>query len=168
MRNTFLCCLVAALSLLATGCTQTINDTDVENEILTLTEVRKLTSTKPDKTLLIDARTPADYAAGHIPGAANVLLAQVSGMEGDIDPRLSRYSTLIVYGKDPGSVTAMALGKRLITSGYKGVRYYPEGIMGWQAAGLPVEKSAPPVAPAPAPTTTPAPAAAPAPVPATR
>lgn len=137
--------LIAAAALIfACGCTPDINDTDVEKEALTLGQVQKMTA-DTGSTLLIDARTPQDYAAGHIPGAVNLSVAQVSGIDGDIDPRIAKFGKLIVYGNDPGSVSAMALGKRLISSGYKGVRYYPEGMMGWKAAGLPVETNTPPV-----------------------
>ncbi|MBY0308844.1 MAG: rhodanese-like domain-containing protein [Phycisphaerales bacterium] len=127
------------LACLLAACTPNINDTDVEKEALTASQVRALVADKPDKTLLIDSRTPADYAAGHIPGAVNITVAQVSGLEGDLDPRISRYSTLIVYGADPGSIPAKALGKRLIATGYKGVRFFPDGYAGWLAAGLPSE-----------------------------
>lgn len=131
-------------ALLLSACTTNINDTDVEKEALSLSQVQKMTAANDTSTLLIDARTPQDYNAGHIPGAVNVTVAQISGVDGDIDPRIARYSKLIVYGNDPGSIPAMALGKRLIASGYKGVRYYPEGMMGWKAAGLPIETKTPP------------------------
>lgn len=138
--------LLLTAALLLTACTPNINDTDVEKEALTATQIRSIVSTRADKTLLIDARTPADYAAGHIPGAANISVAQISGVEGDLDPRFAKYNTLIVYGNDPGSIPAKALGKRLIATGYKGVRFYPEGFEGWQREGLPVEKGSTPAA----------------------
>jgi rhodanese-related sulfurtransferase len=129
--------VLAALSLAA--CTPNINDTDVEKESLTATQVRSILSTRGDKTILIDARAASEYTAGHIPGAVNMTVASVSGVEGDVDARLSKYSTLIVYGNDPASIPAKALGKRLIATGYKGVRFYPDGFAGWQKEGLPVE-----------------------------
>jgi rhodanese-related sulfurtransferase len=136
--------LLPTAALLLAACSQNINDTDVEKEALTATQIRSIVSTRADKTLLIDSRTPTDYAAGHIPGAVNVSVAQVSGIEGDLDPRFAKFNTLIVYGNDPGSIPAKALGKRLIATGYKGVRFYPEGFVGWQKEGLPVEKGSTP------------------------
>jgi rhodanese-related sulfurtransferase len=133
--------LLAALLALS-ACTQNITDTDVDNNALTLTQLRKITTAEDNgKTLLIDARTPAEYAAGHIPHAANISVAQVSGIDGNTDPRLLKYKTLVVYGNDPASIPAKSLGKRLIATGYKDVRFYPDGFAGWQGAGLPVDKS---------------------------
>ncbi|MFT3685782.1 MAG: rhodanese-like domain-containing protein [Phycisphaerales bacterium] len=129
--------VLAALCFAA--CTPNINDTDVEKESLTAAQVRSIMSTRGDRTLLIDARAANEYAAGHIPGAVNVTVANVSGVEGDLDPRFSKYNTLIVYGNDPASIPAKALGKRMIATGYKGVRFYPDGFSGWQKEGLPVE-----------------------------
>ncbi|HYD02512.1 MAG TPA: rhodanese-like domain-containing protein [Phycisphaerales bacterium] len=132
---------ILATVLLFTACTQNISDTDVDNAALTLSQLRKVTAADTKgTTLLIDARTPGEYSAGHIPGAANLSVAQVSGVEGATDPRLLRYKTLIVYGNDPASITAKSLGKRLIATGYKDVRFFPEGFAGWQSAGLPIEK----------------------------
>ncbi|HZW06213.1 MAG TPA: rhodanese-like domain-containing protein [Phycisphaerales bacterium] len=134
--------LALLATVLLTACSQSISDTDVDNTALTLSQLRKITAADTKQgTLLIDARTPAEFSAGHIPGAANISVAQVSGVEGATDPRLLRYKTLIVYGNDPGSITAKSLGKRLIATGYKDVRFFPEGFSGWQSAGLPIEKS---------------------------
>lgn len=140
-RTLALAILAAVLTLPLPGCTQNITDTDVEGNALTLTQLRKLTADDKGKTLLIDARTPSEYAAGHLPGAVNLSVAQVSGAEGATDPRLLKYKTLIVYGQDPSSITAKSLGKRLIATGYKDVRFYPDGFAGWKAAGLPADAS---------------------------
>ncbi|MDP1663055.1 MAG: rhodanese-like domain-containing protein [Phycisphaerales bacterium] len=132
--------LILALLILP-ACSQNITDSSVEETSLTFSQLRKLTENDKDKakTLLIDARTPIEFAAGHIPGAVNISVAQVSGVEGATDARLLKFATLIVYGSNPSSITAKSLGKRLISTGYKDVRYYPDGFDGWKASGGRIE-----------------------------
>lgn len=135
--------LILALLILP-ACSQNITDTNVEETSLTYSQLRKLSDDPKGKTLLIDARTPSEFAAGHIPGAVNISVAQVSGVEGATDARLLKFATLIVYGNNPASITAKSLGKRLIATGYKDVRYYPDGFDGWKASGGRVEQAATP------------------------
>ena len=91
MNKPHLTLIIAIACALIGGCTKNINDTDVENEALTLTEVRKLTSDKAGSTLLIDARTPQDYAAGHIPGAVNLPLPELRERLGELDKSKKLY-----------------------------------------------------------------------------
>jgi hypothetical protein len=65
-----------------------------------------------------------------------------------VDPRLARFKGLIVYGDDPGSGVARATTKRLMRTGYKGVKMFAGGLSEWKSAGLKLEG-----APAPAPST---------------
>jgi len=140
MKRTLL--ILALVSLPA--CTQNITDTNVEETSLTYPQLRKLADDPKSKTLLIDSRTPSEFAAGHIPGAVNISVAQVSGVEGATDARLLKFATLIVYGNNPASITAKSLGKRLIATGYKDVRFYPDGFEGWKASGGRIESATKP------------------------
>jgi rhodanese-related sulfurtransferase len=42
-------------------------------------------SRRPDAPLLIDVRSPEEFAAGHVPGAVNIPYDQVSGRLSEID-----------------------------------------------------------------------------------
>jgi rhodanese-related sulfurtransferase len=122
-----------SLTLFATGCATKVSDSVVSR--ITTTDATRLHSGK--KSLFIDARPSTAYGRGHITGAINMRFADLSYSEQD--PELTSRSTLVVYGENPGSPTALALAKRLISLKYKGVVYYEPGLDGWRNAGLPIE-----------------------------
>jgi len=122
------------------GC-EGISDKDIE--FATLKDVRSLRDSAakdPKAMLLIDARAPRHFVAGHIPGAVNYQLPE-------FDERSSRratieaYDELIVYGDNPGTPESKGLTKRLMELGYSDVRLFAGGLMEWKDAGLPVEQS---------------------------
>jgi rhodanese-related sulfurtransferase/thiol-disulfide isomerase/thioredoxin len=82
---------------------------------------------------VLDVRTPAEYAAGHIQGAANV-----DAEAADLQSRLSalpRDTSYIVYcrsGNRSGAVTAT-----MHQMGFKHVYDVQGGLNAWTAAGLP-------------------------------
>ena len=83
--------------------------------------------------VVIDVRTPAEYASGHIPGAVNIPYDQVARRIGELDA--------------PGGVALYCMvGPRarmgesaLLAAGYEKVFHLEGGLAAWQAAGLPVE-----------------------------
>src|SRR5690606_27734535 len=82
----------AILGVAAGGCNKQITDRDIEP--ISLTEVRALVE-RPGSALLIDPRPPSAFAAGHLPGARNMQLADVRPERG-VDPALDRYGQLVV------------------------------------------------------------------------
>ena len=137
-----------------TGCTPKFSQKDVDRSGIALAQVRALVEAKdPSDTLIIDARGPSSYDAGHIPGAKNLPLSRFSGKYGETDPALEDYGTIVVYGDNPGSASTNALAPRMMSTGYDNVRAFFEGFDSWKRAGLAVEKSqtAPPPPPAPTP-----------------
>jgi 3-mercaptopyruvate sulfurtransferase SseA len=139
-----------------TGCNNEITDADIRN--IDIGEVRALTlrqAAEPDARLivLIDPRAQARYDAAHLPGARNIKLPQVPEKT-SIDPSISAFKHVIVYGTDPGNAAARAMTKRLMHVGYKGVRLFAGGVSEWIETGYAVE-SAPVPEPAPEPDPTP-------------
>lgn len=129
--------LMAGGALLA-GCTKAISD-----ESLTRTaavDVADRLSRKTGSTILVDARPKAQYDAGHLPSAVNVRLEDVAA--GRI-AGLEQYPTIIVYGQNPGSASAVGLAKRLLSMGYDGVRFFEGGVDEWRAAGRPLVRTDP-------------------------
>jgi rhodanese-related sulfurtransferase len=140
MSNTAKCLatlVICAITGVLGACHDTVSDGDIQ--FATLTQTRALLQDKPGVARAIDVRTPADYAAAHIPGAQNLDLAMVSENKDSIDPALARYKTLVVYGQDPGSGSARAMAKRLMRAGHKGVLMFSGGMAEWTGAGLKVE-----------------------------
>ncbi|HSN17327.1 MAG TPA: rhodanese-like domain-containing protein [Gammaproteobacteria bacterium] len=86
---------------------------------------------------IIDVREPAEFAAGHLPGAINiprgVLEFQVEGQ-----PGLADRSAAIVLQCQSGGRSALAT-VAMQELGYKDVVNLAGGFAAWKAAGLPVE-----------------------------
>lgn len=130
-------CLVAAPFL--AGCQQKISDRDIVS--IELAEVRKLHAARNAR--FVDARSADEFAAGHIPGALNLQLPQVSEVKTDMEPTVARSKTVVIYGNNPGSAVAKAMAKRLMIAGHKGVRLFAGGLDEWRASNLPIETGAP-------------------------
>jgi rhodanese-related sulfurtransferase len=93
-------------------------------------KARQASSTPP---VVIDVRTPEEYAAGHIPGALNIPFDRVAERISEIDA-------------PHGVALYCMLGPRarkgesdLLSAGYMSVLHLEGGLAAWQAAGLPVE-----------------------------
>ena len=84
--------------------------------------------------LLVDARAPSRYQAGHLPGAINLGIAQIDP-EGRRRPDLLEPRRLVVYGQNPGDTLASGLTLRLLESGYDNAVLFRGGVDAWLAAG---------------------------------
>lgn len=84
--------------------------------------------------VLVDCRSPQDYAVGHIPGAVNLPYASLSETT---TAGLSTGATYVVYdaGLFDNAGTKSAL--RLATLGFR-VKEMMGGLAGWKAEGYPV------------------------------
>jgi rhodanese-related sulfurtransferase len=142
MTKIILAAVCGLMALILGGCAGNVSEVDLEKVTIKLADVRKEMDkwNLGSKVLPVDSRGYADYQAGHLPGAINLGLTGVSGNQGDVNERLAKYSALIVYGNDPGTASARALAKKMMSTGYSNVKYFPEGLAAWEGAKLPVEK----------------------------
>lgn len=89
-----------------------------------------------EDAILVDVRSAADYAAGHILGARSLPLAELERRAGELDKHKAR--PVIVYcnagNTSGGAVSALRKG------GFEKVFNLSGGYAAWQQAGLPVEK----------------------------
>jgi len=85
---------------------------------------------------VLDVRPPEEYAAGHLPGAVNVPLADLERCLGDCDPA----KEVVAYCRGPWCVLAYDAVTRLREKGFK-ARRLEGGLPEWRQAGLPVEPS---------------------------
>jgi phage shock protein E len=97
--------------------------------------------------VVLDVRTPAEFATGHVPGAINVPHDQVAGRLGELAGL--RDKDVVVYCGS-GRRAALAL-EVLGRNGYTRLRHLDGDMQGWEAAGRPVEKAPVAVTPAPKP-----------------
>lgn len=135
--------LVLPIGLLG-GCESKTTDDSIEP--ITLETLRKeLTDSRAsDRVLLLDARSPREFAAGHIPMARSIPWERIGDTPKDMDARLDRYKLKVVYGNDRGSAPARALTKRMLQAGYSNVKMFMGGLDEWTRAGYGVDKSEPP------------------------
>ena len=117
--------LVIAATLLA-GCgIGKVSDKQIEP--IDIVAVRKQLASDPDRTVLVDARSPAAFAAGHIPGAVNIPVNEARSR----DPKLESAKTIIVYGNGWQDDLPRVLAKRLMLFGYGNVYVFTGGIETW-------------------------------------
>lgn len=91
--------------------------------------------------LLVDPRSPAEYRAGHIPGARNVALDEIVIRAGRVAP-FNQYDKIVVYADNRGSVQARGMAKRFMVNSYSDVYVLEGGLAEWVAQGGTVEPSA--------------------------
>lgn len=93
--------------------------------------------------VILDVRTPEEYAAGHVPGAINVSHDQVAARL----PELSVYKSkdVVVYCRS-GRRTKLALDV-LKTNGFERLWHLEGDMLAWQAQNRPLETSATPASP---------------------
>ncbi len=85
---------------------------------------------------VLDVRPPEEYAAGHLPGAVNVPLAELEQHLNDFDPA----GEVVAYCRGPHCVLAFDAVARLREQGIP-ARRLEGGLPEWRLAGLPVEQS---------------------------
>lgn len=87
-------------------------------------------------SVLLDVRTPGEYARGHIAGSTLLPLQQLQARLGELSAYKDR--TLLIYCATGNRSTVAS--KLLIDSGYKRVVNLRPGIAGWEREKMPVEK----------------------------
>jgi len=93
-------------------------------------------NTDPSTYQVLDVRYPADFAAGHVPGAINLPNGRWRNPRG-----LSKDATIYVYCYNPTCHLAAAAAVELVAQGYRVVEV-EGGWDVWVANGYAVEKTA--------------------------
>jgi len=92
------------------------------------------------QALLLDARPPDEYAAGHIPGALNMPYDEFDAFLERIIGELESYPELITYCDGADCHSSIELAIRLCDGNFGPVKVFFGGAAEWQAAGLPLEQ----------------------------
>ncbi len=123
------------VTMLAGGCRQQINDSDLRylsgGEVATLLDP-EAKGHRRGSHVLVDPRDAKAFEGGHLPGAVNfdVLLPDRT-----VDPVLSKAGVVVVYGRNAGDALARGMAKRLMSLGLKNVYLYPGGLDDWTRRG---------------------------------
>lgn len=93
---------------------------------------------QPSGTVLVlDVRTPEEFAEGHVPNATLIPHDTLEGRLGELETWKGR--PVVVYCK-AGKRAAIAAAV-LTRAGFSDVRHLTGDMDAWRAAGLPIEKS---------------------------
>lgn len=96
----------------------------------------KASAKAPGSLVLLDVRTPEEFAQGHLRGA-QLYDVKSSDFEAKV-AKLPRTGKYLLYCRS-GHRSGIAL-ERMKAMGFAGVRHVAGGIQAWSAAGLPVAK----------------------------
>lgn len=103
---------------------------------ITQQELLTLMATPSTETLVLDVRTPEEFAQGHIKGAVNISHDQIE----------KNLSKIIAY-KDKKVVVHCRSGRRAVSAenalssaGFSKLQHLEGDMNGWQDANLPLEK----------------------------
>ena len=101
-------------------------------------DVKEFAATMADTTyIVLDVRTPAEYAEGHIPGTDLNIDVRSSNFTQEALAKLPKERPVALYCRSGNRSKTAA--KILAQNGYKVVEL-GSGILGWAEAGMAVEK----------------------------
>ena len=107
-------------------------------DTIPLPEARELWNS--GAVFFLDARSPSDYAAGHIVNAFNLPVEEFDNHYAGVAAMLTPDSVLVVYCDGLQCDLSHKLMTKLRELGYRHVRVLVNGWTVWQTAGLPTHK----------------------------
>jgi phage shock protein E len=93
----------------------------------------------PAPPLVLDVRTPAEYATGHVPGAVNVPHTELPDRLAELGP--SRDREIVVYCETGGR--ARKAQGILLAAGFRDVEHLEGDMRAWREAQQPCDGCAP-------------------------
>jgi len=103
------------------------------------TLLRRLQARDPDLVIL-DVRTPEEYASGHIDGAYNIAYDELPARGAELEH--ARHKDIVLYCRS-GRRTAIAV-ETLHDLGFRRVLHLDGDMLAWRAARRPLSRHAPP------------------------
>lgn len=92
------------------------------------------------KTVLLDVREPAEFAAGHLRDSRNIPLKELGARLSELEKDKAKAKAVVVVCQS--GVRAATASAQLKRAGFAEVYCLDGGIAAWQAQGLPVVKQA--------------------------
>jgi rhodanese-related sulfurtransferase len=94
-----------------------------------------------DAALIVDARDPQDYAAGHIRGAINLPYDEVISNPSMIEALRTAGRPIVTYCGGEGCEVSLGVAEELCAAGHQRVAVYVGGFPEWVDAGQPVGRN---------------------------
>lgn len=105
-----------------------------EIPLVAVSQAELLSRIEAGEVTLLDVRPGAEFAAGHLPGAINLSIADLEQHLND----LPKEQTIVAYCRGPYCTLSHKAAHMLRARGYK-VQRFEDGFPEWKRAGLPVE-----------------------------
>lgn len=102
--------------------------------VISLDQMKRVVAER--RAMVLDARTPAEYAEGHISGAENLYAVEPDTWVERIAD-LPRDTLLVIYCSNPHCPYGRDLAEFLGAFGFSNMLLYDDGWDGWTGAGLP-------------------------------
>jgi 3-mercaptopyruvate sulfurtransferase SseA len=115
--------------------------TETVEGIVSLSEMKRIYD--EGIAFIIDARSPSEYAAGHIPGAINIPHDRVPEYLDVLSSEVPMDMEVVIYCQGPACDFSDRLATEMKILGYQNVRVFPGGWEQWTAAGYPVDGMVP-------------------------
>jgi len=93
-----------------------------------------------DAALIIDAREPEEYRAGHIPGAISLPYEQVITDPAALESLETGNRPIIAYCGGGECEVSLSLAHELVALGYERVAVYVGGFPEWEASGMTIDR----------------------------
>ena len=103
----------------------------------TITREELTTAIRTGDVLLVDALPESYYAQQHLPGALNLVAADVTARASHLLPDKTAF--IVTYCSNVACPNSGQVAARLESLGYTNVRKYAAGLQDWVEAGLPTE-----------------------------
>ena len=104
---------------------------------VTLAEAKAIVDTQ--SRVILDARPPADYEAGHLPGAFTLPQTDMETFFGPLMPLLAFDAPAMTYCASKDCDEALLLTEHLRERGVTSVVLFVGGFKEWKDAGYPIE-----------------------------
>ncbi len=129
MKYRFLLAVLVLVGMIGCKGSPKVSDQDLQQieypKLLELRESPKLT------VVIVDVRSAAQYAQGHLPNAIHIPLAELDYR----DARLGNADAVVVYAGGWTEFLSPAAAKKLLAMGYKNIYDFRGGIEIWKAYG---------------------------------
>jgi rhodanese-related sulfurtransferase len=106
----------------------------VEAKDVSPDEAEKLLAENPGM-IVLDVRTPEEFASGHVPGAQNVPIDELASRTGELEAQRER--EVVVYCER--GPRARKAADALVAAGFTDVKLLAGHMSGWRDTGLPTE-----------------------------
>jgi rhodanese-related sulfurtransferase len=90
--------------------------------------------------LFLDARTPEEYAEGHVPGALNLPTYEFEEHFPDLADLVEDAPSVVVYCEGMECSDSIEVAERLLEVGCEGVHVFEPGWRAWKDSGGPVNE----------------------------